>query len=259
MKLLGSSATLYFTVDKAGIYKIDLTMGGTEYKHVTENGGLVNLEKSNIQYNGVIGKDETDPKDIKDKDKVKSDVLLEKGMVYTLPINISTSREPPTNITLNRTGSRDDYQPITDEMKDEILGYGGSDEDKPNLGNYTLVSTGNNEGFNVLNVTDLEKPGIESVDDNIIGKAGKVVGQINFLGIIISVIVLTIIGVKYMLGSIEEKAAYKETLKPYIIRSTDVNDGNYNFKYNIYICRPNSIMFDKLIKMLYYIYKGEKV
>lgn len=36
-------------------------------------------------------------------------------------------------------------------------------------------------------------------------------------GSIISVIVLVILGIKYMLGSSEEKAEYKKTLLPYII------------------------------------------
>lgn len=46
---------------------------------------------------------------------------------------------------------------------------------------------------------------------------GKILGTIRNIGIIISVIVLMIIGIKYMLGSVEEKANYKETLLPYLI------------------------------------------
>ena len=36
-------------------------------------------------------------------------------------------------------------------------------------------------------------------------------------GVILSVIILIIIGIKYMLGSVEEKAEYKKTLMPYVI------------------------------------------
>ena len=32
-----------------------------------------------------------------------------------------------------------------------------------------------------------------------------------------SVVALMIIGVKYMLGSVEEKAEYKKTMRPYVI------------------------------------------
>ena len=45
----------------------------------------------------------------------------------------------------------------------------------------------------------------------------KVVGVVRAAGIIISVIMLMVIGIKYMLGSAEEKAEYKKSLMPYII------------------------------------------
>lgn len=46
----------------------------------------------------------------------------------------------------------------------------------------------------------------------------KIVKWIRNLGVIIGVIVLTIVGVKYMLaGAAEEKAQYKETLVPIVI------------------------------------------
>lgn len=48
--------------------------------------------------------------------------------------------------------------------------------------------------------------------------AGKVIlGAIQGAGIGISVIVLIVIGIKFMVGSVEEKAEYKESMKPYII------------------------------------------
>ena len=47
-------------------------------------------------------------------------------------------------------------------------------------------------------------------------KIEKVLGFIKNLGIVISVVVLIIIGIKYMLGSVEEKADYKKTMMPYI-------------------------------------------
>ena len=47
--------------------------------------------------------------------------------------------------------------------------------------------------------------------------AGVIVGIIRTVGIILSVAILIVIGIKYMMGSVEEKADYKESLKPYII------------------------------------------
>ena len=48
-------------------------------------------------------------------------------------------------------------------------------------------------------------------------KAGVILGFINLIGIAISVIVLALIGIKYMLGSVEEKAEYKKTMIPYLV------------------------------------------
>ena len=48
-------------------------------------------------------------------------------------------------------------------------------------------------------------------------KAGLILGAINVFGVIVSVITLMIIGMKYMFGSIEEKAEYKKTATMYII------------------------------------------
>ena len=45
----------------------------------------------------------------------------------------------------------------------------------------------------------------------------NIVGVITAVGVVVSVIVLIIIGIKYMMGSVEEKAEYKRTLMPYII------------------------------------------
>lgn len=46
---------------------------------------------------------------------------------------------------------------------------------------------------------------------------GKVLGIIQVIGIIVAVAVISVIGIKYMIGSISEKAAFKENLVPYIV------------------------------------------
>ena len=47
--------------------------------------------------------------------------------------------------------------------------------------------------------------------------ANKIIGAVQVIGSIISVIALILIGIKYVMGSVEEKAEYKQTLKPYLI------------------------------------------
>lgn len=48
-------------------------------------------------------------------------------------------------------------------------------------------------------------------------KGNKIIQIVSTVGSILSVIVIIILGIKYMLGSIEEKASYKQTLVPFII------------------------------------------
>lgn len=45
----------------------------------------------------------------------------------------------------------------------------------------------------------------------------KLLGILQTVGVILSVLVLTILGIKYMMGSAEEKAEYKKTMIPYIV------------------------------------------
>ena len=48
-------------------------------------------------------------------------------------------------------------------------------------------------------------------------RAGIVLGWIKYIGILVSVIALTVIGIKYLFGSVENKAEYKKTMVPYVI------------------------------------------
>ena len=50
-----------------------------------------------------------------------------------------------------------------------------------------------------------------------IAKANVIVSVIEAVGVILSVIILILIGIKYMLGSVEERADYKKTMIPYLI------------------------------------------
>lgn len=45
----------------------------------------------------------------------------------------------------------------------------------------------------------------------------EIIGFLQIIGMIVSVAVLAILGIKYMMGSVEEKAEYKKTMQPYLI------------------------------------------
>ena len=53
--------------------------------------------------------------------------------------------------------------------------------------------------------------------DTIGDVGGKIIGILQTVGVVLSVIVLIILGIKYMMGSAEEKAEYKKTMIPYIV------------------------------------------
>ena len=51
-----------------------------------------------------------------------------------------------------------------------------------------------------------------------LGEIGNdIIGIVQVIGSISSVVALILIGIKYVMGSVEEKAEYKQTLKPYLI------------------------------------------
>ena len=71
---------------------------------------------------------------------------------------------------------------------------------------------------NVTNAFSLNDLSGDTTGTNEIQNVGnKAVTIISTIGSILSVIVIIVLGIKYMLGSVEEKAEYKKTLLPYII------------------------------------------
>lgn len=69
-----------------------------------------------------------------------------------------------------------------------------------------------------VNVTPGELLGDSSVNTAGISKIGnQIITIITTIGIVVSVIVLVVLGIKYMMGSAEEKAEYKKTLMPYVV------------------------------------------
>lgn len=71
-------------------------------------------------------------------------------------------------------------------------------------------------GFDVLEDPDRYKQQVgESGEIVTIGNV--IVSIIRTLGAAVSVVMLMIVGIKYIMGSVEEKAEYKQTMWPYIV------------------------------------------
>lgn len=45
----------------------------------------------------------------------------------------------------------------------------------------------------------------------------QIIGIITTVGVVVAVVILLILGIKYMMGSASEKAEYKKTMIPYIV------------------------------------------
>ena len=57
-----------------------------------------------------------------------------------------------------------------------------------------------------------------NIGTDTINQAGKnIVSILQAVGVVLSVVMLIVIGIKYMMGSAEEKAEYKKSLMPYVI------------------------------------------
>ena len=60
--------------------------------------------------------------------------------------------------------------------------------------------------------------GVSSVTDGRLVDFGNAfIAVVRTLGVIIAVVILLILGIKYMLGSAEERAEYKKTMVPYVV------------------------------------------
>ena len=46
---------------------------------------------------------------------------------------------------------------------------------------------------------------------------GKILSALQIIGFIAGVVILGVLGLKYMMGSLEEKAEYKKTMIPYLV------------------------------------------
>ena len=78
------------------------------------------------------------------------------------------------------------------------------------LGNVAMADNQTSVVDNLFNQQSNGTTGITTV-------GGQIVNMITTIGIIVAVIVLLILGIKYMMGSASEKAEYKKTMIPYLV------------------------------------------
>ena len=79
----------------------------------------------------------------------------------------------------------------------------------------TVVSAANN-----VNASDLAGKlhgTTTSASNSITGMGNQIIGIITTVGVVVAVVVLLVLGIKYMMGSASEKAEYKKTMIPYLV------------------------------------------
>ena len=69
----------------------------------------------------------------------------------------------------------------------------------------------------VLGLTPGDMQGTDPTSTDIQDLGNKIIGILQTVGVVLSVVILIILGIKYMMGSAEEKAEYKKTMIPYLM------------------------------------------
>ena len=104
-----------------------------------------------------------------------------------------------------------------DDISEQLGGGNTTSRSSNTTGNSSSSSSSSSTTYNG-DLGDLNQcKGTEMSSSKLVHIGEVVVSGIRVIGIVLSVVILMIIGLKYMLGSVEEKADYKQTLVPYIV------------------------------------------
>lgn len=71
--------------------------------------------------------------------------------------------------------------------------------------------------FNATSIADGLTGTSTSATSGITTIGNQIIGIITTVGVVVAVVVLLILGIKYMMGSASEKAEYKKTMIPYLV------------------------------------------
>ena len=66
-------------------------------------------------------------------------------------------------------------------------------------------------------IDTIAKGNADANTDKVVNLGATIVTIMQTVGIVVAVVVLLILGIKYMMGSAEEKAEYKKTMIPYLV------------------------------------------
>ena len=78
----------------------------------------------------------------------------------------------------------------------------------------TVVSA---SGIDAANLANQLKGNTSAAQGDVMNIGNQIIGIITTVGVVVAVVILLVLGIKYMMGSASEKAEYKKTIIPYII------------------------------------------
>ena len=79
----------------------------------------------------------------------------------------------------------------------------------------TMVSA--NGGIDAANIAGGLKGTTSNAQNDVTKIGNQLIGIITIVGVVVAVIILLVLGIKYMMGSASEKAEYKKTMIPYLV------------------------------------------
>ena len=79
----------------------------------------------------------------------------------------------------------------------------------------TMVSA--NGGIDAANIEGGLKGTTSNAQNDVTKIGNQLIGIITTVGVVVAVIILLVLGIKYMMGSASEKAEYKKTMIPYLV------------------------------------------
>lgn len=78
----------------------------------------------------------------------------------------------------------------------------------------TVVSA---SGIDAANLANQLKGNTSTAQGDVVNIGNKIIGIITTVGVVVAVVILLVLGIKYMMGSASEKAEYKKTMIPYLV------------------------------------------
>ena len=85
------------------------------------------------------------------------------------------------------------------------------------LSNVVMASGKTGSGINAGSIASSLTGTATTAQSSVTNIGNQIIGIITTVGVVVAVVVLLVLGIKYMMGSASEKAEYKKTMIPYLV------------------------------------------